>query len=203
MTDPINTALLPCPFCGKSETAIIEDPPPKPQWAFVKCVRCHCAGPTCGSRATAIKRWNTRGASHADTARQEGIALGLAMASKIVARAGHSLHVEIDCLAPIPPHVAAARVLLDDLRLVTAMVDWADANDFRLSQIQGFGYGADRLLFTVRDCWLNADQVVWQRQSSPAKKEEDHDEMMRQMEIYRLTLVMRAALEQIAGGADA
>ena len=125
MTDPIDTALLPCPFCGKSETAIIEDPPPKPQWAFVKCVRCHCAGPTCGSRATAIKRWNTRAASQADTARQEGIALGLAMAARMIqtcdceqyCKLGDACPLDarrdIQEGAPIPPHVAAARVLLD------------------------------------------------------------------------------------------
>ena len=77
VTDQLDTALLPCPFCGDPKTAIIEDPPPKPQWAFVKCTLCHCAGPTCGSRDMAIKRWNTRAASQADTARAEGVALGL------------------------------------------------------------------------------------------------------------------------------
>lgn len=133
MSDPIDTALLPCPFCGDPKTAIIEDPPPKPQWAFVKCTLCHCAGPTCGSRDMAIKRWNTRATSQADTARQEGVSLGLEMA-KAEAEAEGWLPGQryaaserdegsMDCaeriaqailaLAPIPPHVAAARVLLD------------------------------------------------------------------------------------------
>lgn len=157
-------------------------------------------------------------ADKTDTARAEGISLGLAMA-KAEAEAEGWLPGQryaaserdegsMDCaeriaqailaLAPIPPHVAAARVLLDDLRLVTAMVDWADANAFRLSQVQGFGYGNDRLLFTARDCWLRYNQVFWQRQSAPETKGADHGEMMRQMEIYRVSLTMRAALEQIA-----
>ena len=154
-----------------------------------------------------------RAASQADTSRAEGIALGLAMAAGKYAKHGaialaecvetnvswrHEIYRSILALAPIPPHVAAARVLLDDLRLVTAMVDWADANAFRLSQVQGFGYGNDRLLLTARDCWLRYNQVFWQRQSAPETKGADHGEMMRQMEIYRVSLTMRAALEQIA-----
>lgn len=99
---------------------------------------------------------------------------------------------------PIIFSAPMVRVLLDDLRLVTAMVDWADANDFRLSEVQGFAYGEDRLLFTARDCWLRDNQVFWQKQSTPEMEDADHDEMMRQMEIYRMSLTIRAALEQIA-----
>lgn len=94
---------------------------------------------------------------------------------------------------PTPTLAEAAKVLAG------ALVDWMRANDFRLSQVQGFGYGEDRLLYTVRDCWLTENQIIWQKQSNATDKEADHAEMMRQIEIHRMSLAV-AALGLLGSG---
>lgn len=98
-----------------------------------------------------------RAASQADTARQEGVSLGLAMARAIAdeiraisdAAAGktstgphsygagydageraviHHFAVELEDKSPIPPHIVAARVLLDEFDRIDAgntAVDWS------------------------------------------------------------------------------
>ena len=80
--------------------------------------------------------------------------------------------------------------------MVTAegIVEYLRENQFRLGQVQGFGYGDDGLLMTVRDCWLRTDQVVWQKQSKQENQEADHEEMCRQIEVYQFRLAL-AALE--------
>lgn len=70
--------------------------------------------------------------------------------------------------------------------------DWLDEHACRLGQVQGFGYGAGGLVMTVRDCWLNGPQVVWQKQSTPEDYEDDHREMIRQIHIYRMSLAITA-----------
>lgn len=69
---------------------------------------------------------------------------------------------------------------------------WMAEHEARLGQVQGFGYGEDGLLLTVRDCWLNGPQIVWQKQSSAEHYEDDHCEMIRQIRIYRMALAIRA-----------
>lgn len=65
-----------------------------------------------------------------DTAREEGIALGLAMAGSAFGEwyseaTTEAIKARILTLAPVPPHVAAARVLLDDWKSsATDLVDW-------------------------------------------------------------------------------
>lgn len=209
VTDPIDTALLPCPFCGGGADVMVPEDDNTPA-ATVMCMNCYIVGPERGTETEAIAAWNTRAASQADTARAEGIALGLAMAKAAptydrnfdtMERVDYGAWISVDDIPepPIPPHVAAARVLLDAPdTLAAAMVDWARDNQFRLRQIQGFGYGSDGLRFTVRDCWRRNDQVIWQKQSSPETHDADHAEMTRQIDLRCMLLILTAALEQIA-----
>ena len=126
MTDPIDTALLPCPFCGGEAERITigDDEPSNAGGDVVSCRKCHASSHVeFGSKENLVSAWNRRAT---DTARQEGIALGLAMA-KACKRYDvffEEMTIEPDDDGtwiehsdipdpPIPPHVAAARVLLD------------------------------------------------------------------------------------------
>lgn len=146
MTDPIDTALLPCPFCGGAAALQpIQGNNPRP---FAWDVIHSCVGKGKdgfirigprdaefrSTKEMAIAAWNTRAASQADTARAEGIALGLAMAKAAptydrnfdtMERVDYGAWISVDDIPepPIPPHVAAARVLLDDLRLARDKAD--------------------------------------------------------------------------------
>jgi len=82
---------------------------------------------------------------------------------------------------------------------VARLVDWMRAHDDRLGQVQGFGYGTDGLLLTVRDCCLKGNQTVWQKQSSAESQRADHADMIRQIDIYRMSLAF-AALARIISG---
>lgn len=75
---------------------------------------------------------------------------------------------------------------------VAGLVDWIDKNSARLGQVQGFAYGEDGLLFTVRDCWPKENQTVWQKQSSAESQRADHADMIRQIDIYRMSLAFAA-----------
>jgi len=75
---------------------------------------------------------------------------------------------------------------------VAGLVDWMRAHDDRLGQVQGFGYGTDGLLLTVRDCCLKGNQTVWQKQSSAESQRADHADMIRQIDIYRMSLAFAA-----------
>lgn len=83
------------------------------------------------------------------------------------------------------------------------IADWNIANEFRLGQVQGFGYGADGLHLVIRDCWLKPnEQTVWERHATLETHATDHAEMMRQIEVYRLALALRetAALAEPGDG---
>jgi Lar family restriction alleviation protein len=139
MTDPIDTALLPCQFCGCADVATEVDRDQGNKWGYTTCNGCAARGPEVRTgydeaqdapwRAEAINEWNRRAP---DTARQEGIALGLEMAAQQLSLSAPfiTLSVSGDAVFPvsavataltdlsaailaIPPHVAAARVLLD------------------------------------------------------------------------------------------
>jgi Lar family restriction alleviation protein len=127
MTDPIDTALLPCPFCGGDarRITISDDEPENAGGDVICCTICQASSHVeFGRKENLVALWNRRAATQADTARQEGIALGLALAKA-------APRYEQDCFdmmerkkdgswiaeedipePPIPPHVAAARVLL-------------------------------------------------------------------------------------------
>lgn len=93
----------------------------------------------------------------------------------------------------IPPHAVDPWTLdMASNGPIEQLVDWMRENDFRLSQVQGFNYGADHLLLTIRDCWLADNQVIWQKQSSPDRTDADCEEMMRAIEIYRMKLALSA-----------
>lgn len=89
----------------------------------------------------------------------------------------------------LTPELAPELALHDP---VGRLIDWTEKNDFRLSQVQGFSYGADRLLLTIRDCWLVENQVIWQKRTTPDRVDLDHAEMMRAIEIYRMELALSA-----------
>lgn len=73
--------------------------------------------------------------------------------------------------------------------------EWSTNNSFRLSQVQGFGYGPDGYLYTARDCWLKENQVFWQRQSSEETEFEDHNELVRQLEQYKIQLILDGVMK--------
>jgi Lar family restriction alleviation protein len=127
-----DTALLPCPFCGEDA---YDD---MPTWRVfgartgheyaIACSSCEAVAPGDDDFTLAIAAWNTRAAT--ETARAEGIALGIAMAVRACdviyrtqreksmigqANGAGKCRDAILAHAPIPPHVAAARVLLDDM----------------------------------------------------------------------------------------
>ena len=55
--------LLPCPFCGGTDLAVVGDPRPQwLKWFVVLCptVDCHTIGPARRSEAEAIAAWNQR-----------------------------------------------------------------------------------------------------------------------------------------------
>lgn len=79
--------------------------------------------------------------------------------------------------------------------LAAAIVDWQRQHEVRLRQVQGFAYGGDGLTLTVRDCWLNGGQVIWQHRSAEQTYLDDSAEMMRQIDIYCLQLALDAVLE--------
>jgi len=118
MTDPIETTLLPCPFCDGAPVTFM--------WNGARQAMCPDKAGMClaSGNYAPVPIWNTRAASQADTARAEGIALGLALA-KAAPRfvpsqswiAGEPFREAVWAAdipePPIPPHVAAARVLLE------------------------------------------------------------------------------------------
>lgn len=47
-----------CPFCGRTDAL---EAASSGRWGhFVRCNRCHAAGPNAGSRQGAIDKWNER-----------------------------------------------------------------------------------------------------------------------------------------------
>ena len=47
-----------CPFCGRTDML---EAASSGRWGhFVRCNRCHAAGPNAGSRDRAVEAWNTR-----------------------------------------------------------------------------------------------------------------------------------------------
>ena len=84
----------------------------------------------------------------------------------------------------------------DFKRLAERIIDCSADLSARFQSVQGFAYGEDRLHLVIRDCWLRSNQVVWERRSTPETKRADHDELMRQIEIYRMALALKAVADQ-------
>jgi len=57
MTD--EPKLLPCPFCGVTDTIILNGPV-EDDWCAVSCDKCHARGPINYTDSHAIAAWNTR-----------------------------------------------------------------------------------------------------------------------------------------------
>lgn len=65
-------------------------------------------------------------------------------------------------------------------------------NEWRLSQVQGFGYGTDGMLKTVRDCWLDHDrQTIWQKLATPEVEGDVQAEMMFVIRAYQMSVALR------------
>lgn len=61
---PPSVTLLPCPFCGSEQIAIV----PQAEWWAIICKACGSGSGTCDTEAEAITAWNTRTSAEAASA---------------------------------------------------------------------------------------------------------------------------------------
>lgn len=47
------------------------------------------------------------------------------------------------------------------------------------------------LHYVIRDCWLDENQEIWSKQSNVEDQHKDHKEMSRQINIYKMKLILK------------